>query len=144
MTRQFFTSELNWMSSIGSGNTDSSIPMAKRPTTRPVVSAAAPSERDAVIATIAQVHLGLETLESRHLDSLDFKDHACWAIRDALRAAFEAGRKAAKHPERKPTAVLGDLTLTSPKPKDGTAGCSATPSFERNIRTAAKALGFKK
>ena len=61
MTRQVFTSELNWMSSIGSGNTDSGIPMAKRPTTRPVAS-----------------------------------------------------------------------------------GCSATPSFERNIRTAAKALGFTK
>ena len=92
--------------------------MTKRLTTRPATPTAAPSERDAVIATIAQVHLGLETLESRHLDSFDFKDHACWAIRDALRAAFEAGKKGAGRTERKPTAVLGDLVLTSAKPKD--------------------------
>ena len=98
--------------------------MAKRPTTTPTNPTAAPSERDAIIATIAQVHLGLETLESQRLDSLDFKDHACWAIRDALRAAFDAGRKAAKRrpnaaAERQPTAVLGDLILTSSKPEDG-------------------------
>jgi hypothetical protein len=122
MMHHGFTAGLNWMSSMCIGNTNRSTQgettMAKRPTTTPTNPTAAPSDRDAVIATIAQVHLGLETLESQHLDNLDFKDHACWAIRDALRAAFEAGRKANKRPERKPTAVLGDLILTSSKPED--------------------------
>ncbi len=96
--------------------------MPKRPATRPDSIPVIPSERDAIIATIAQVHLGLETLESRRMDSLDFKEQACWEIRDALRAAFEAGRQSARRPTRKPIAILGDLIITSPTPKDGTVG----------------------
>ena len=91
-------------------------------TTNSATPATAPTERDAVIATIAQVHLGLETLESRRMDSLDFKEHGCVSIRDALRAAFDAGKKSARRPTRKPTAILGNLVVTRPMPKDGTAG----------------------
>ena len=40
---------------------------------------------------IAQTHLSIETLETRHRDSLDFHDTAVWCIRDALEAAFKAG-----------------------------------------------------
>ncbi|MDP2740770.1 MAG: hypothetical protein Q8O82_19170 [Pseudorhodobacter sp.] len=43
---------------------------------------------------IAERHLFLETLETRNSDSLDFHDTAVWAIRSALEAAFEAGRRA--------------------------------------------------
>ena len=47
--------------------------------------------RDALLRDIAERHLFLETLETRNSDSLDFHEHAVWAIRSALEAAFEAG-----------------------------------------------------
>ena len=40
---------------------------------------------------IAQMHLSIDTLETRHRDSLDFHDVGVWCVRDALQAAFEAG-----------------------------------------------------
>jgi hypothetical protein len=50
--------------------------------------------RDALLLDIAQRHLFLETLETRNRDRLDFHDTAVWAIRSALVAAFDAGRRA--------------------------------------------------
>ena len=50
--------------------------------------------RDALLLAIAQRHLFLETLETRNRDRLDFHDTAVWAIRSALVAAFDAGRRA--------------------------------------------------
>jgi hypothetical protein len=50
--------------------------------------------RDALLMEIAERHLFLETLETRNSDSLDFHDASVWAIRSALEAAFEAGRRA--------------------------------------------------
>ena len=35
--------------------------------------------------------LGLETLETRRRDALDFHDLAVWTIRDAIQTAFNAG-----------------------------------------------------
>ena len=46
---------------------------------------------DTILTLIAQKHLGLDTLETRHADSLDFHDTAVWCIRDALESAFKAG-----------------------------------------------------
>ena len=46
---------------------------------------------DTLLTLIAQKHLGIETLQTRHADSLDFHDTAVWSIRDALEAAFKAG-----------------------------------------------------
>jgi hypothetical protein len=46
-----------------------------------------------LMTEIAQQHLLLETLETRHSDSLDFHDLAVWQIKSALKAAFEAGRQ---------------------------------------------------
>ena len=46
---------------------------------------------DTILTLIAQQHLGIETLETRHSDSLDFHDTAVWCLRDALEAAFNAG-----------------------------------------------------
>ena len=46
---------------------------------------------DTILTLIAQKHLGIETLETRRSDSLDFHDTAVWCIRDALEAAFKAG-----------------------------------------------------
>ncbi|KVN20729.1 MULTISPECIES: hypothetical protein [unclassified Burkholderia] len=48
-------------------------------------------ELEALLERIAFEHLGLDTLETRHRDSLDFHDCSVWSIRDALIAAFEAG-----------------------------------------------------
>jgi hypothetical protein len=45
----------------------------------------------AALTKLAQLHLGLETLETRRSDSLDFHDLAVWQIRKALQAAHDAG-----------------------------------------------------
>lgn len=46
---------------------------------------------------IAQKHLGIETLQTQNSDRLDFHDLAVWSIEAALKAAFEAGHRAAKN-----------------------------------------------
>lgn len=46
---------------------------------------------DTLLTLIAQKHLGIETLETRKSDRLDFHDTAVWRIKDALHAAFMAG-----------------------------------------------------
>ena len=51
---------------------------------------------DTILTLIAQKHLGIDTLQTRHSDSLDFHDTAVWCIRDALEAAFKAGIEHAK------------------------------------------------
>jgi hypothetical protein len=58
------------------------------------------SKLEQLLTQIAQSKLGIETLETRKSDSLDFHDVAVWCLRDALEAAFNAGveqgREAAK------------------------------------------------
>ena len=49
------------------------------------------SQIHTILTRIAQKHLGIETLETRMSDSLDFHDTAIWCIREALEAAFKAG-----------------------------------------------------
>ena len=50
---------------------------------------------EALLLAIARTHFpNIETLETRNSDGLDFHDVAVWAIRDALEAAYEAGRVA--------------------------------------------------
>lgn len=51
---------------------------------------------------IAQTILGLETLDTRNSDRLDFHDLAVWNIKAALQAAFEAGQQAGKKPRQNP------------------------------------------
>jgi hypothetical protein len=50
--------------------------------------------KEATINEIAQRILRIDTLETRKSDSLDFHEHAVWTLKEALEAAFEAGRKA--------------------------------------------------
>ena len=50
--------------------------------------------KKATIEKIARKILGLETLETRKSDSLDFHDVAVWSIHEALEAAYNAGREA--------------------------------------------------
>jgi hypothetical protein len=51
--------------------------------------------RRAVLA--AANHLGLDSLETRNSDSLDFSEHAVWQIKKALEAAYQAGYAAAQN-----------------------------------------------
>ncbi|WP_423236991.1 DUF6900 domain-containing protein [Burkholderia multivorans] len=48
------------------------------------------------IAEIARTTPGIETLETRYADRLDFHDTAVWSIKAALEAAYLAGAAAAK------------------------------------------------
>ena len=52
------------------------------------------------IALIAQTHLGIFTLDMRKRDYLDFHEVSTGAVKAALDAAFEAGRRA-EHDEGK-------------------------------------------
>ena len=49
------------------------------------------SQIDTILTLIAQKYLGIDTLQTRHADSLDFHDTAVWCLKDALEAAFKAG-----------------------------------------------------
>jgi hypothetical protein len=50
---------------------------------------------DEAVERIGQEVLGLETLNTRNSDSLDFSDQAVWTLRAALKAAYKAGQVAA-------------------------------------------------
>lgn len=41
---------------------------------------------------LARQHLGVETLEERRSDALDFHEVPVWDLRAALAAAYDAGR----------------------------------------------------
>jgi len=53
--------------------------------------ALSPDEIELLFESIALDHLFIETLQTRHRDSLDFHDVGVWCVRDALQAAYEAG-----------------------------------------------------
>ncbi len=53
-----------------------------------------PPTKDELFTQIAQRHLLVETLVVRKSDSLDFHSVGVWGIKDALEAAYEAGRAA--------------------------------------------------
>lgn len=44
------------------------------------------------LEALARIHMGIETLEERNMDALDFHEVAVLQLKDALRAAFELGR----------------------------------------------------
>jgi hypothetical protein len=47
---------------------------------------------DQKLEKIAQEKLGIDTLEQRWSDSLDFYDLSVWQVKEALLAAYEAGK----------------------------------------------------
>jgi hypothetical protein len=57
---------------------------------------------DTLLTRIAREQLGIDTLEPRHSDGLDFHDLSVWQLRDALEAAYEAGREAARKETKAP------------------------------------------
>ena len=50
------------------------------------------TQSQTILLKIAKQYLGVETLESRNSDRLDFHDLSVRSIEAALKAAFEAGR----------------------------------------------------
>ncbi len=64
---------------------------SKKQSTKPAAKANA---MDAEIARIASQILGLETLDTRNSDGLDFSDQAVWTIKSAFEAAYNAGKAA--------------------------------------------------
>ena len=52
--------------------------------------------KDATFRIIAADILGLETLETRKRDCLDFHELSVWQIKEALAAAFEAGSQTSR------------------------------------------------
>ena len=74
--------------------------------------ALSPDEIELLLESIALDHLFIETLQTRHRDSLDFHDVSVWGVKSALQAAFDAGLrsaggapKQAVHRTRKATAA---------------------------------------
>lgn len=51
---------------------------------------------DQKLEKIAQEKLGIDTLEQRWSDSLDFYDLSVWQVKAALLAAYEAGKSLSK------------------------------------------------
>ena len=64
---------------------------------------------ETILTLIAQKHLGIETLQTRNADSLDFHDTAVWCIKDALEAAFKAGMElGTSKPQAKKSEIAKD------------------------------------
>lgn len=53
-------------------------------------------KEQALLEKIAQETMGIETLERRYSDSLDFHDISVWSLRAALEKAYNAGQKSVK------------------------------------------------
>ncbi len=51
--------------------------------------------RNQIISQIAAKHLRIGTLETQKSDSLDFHEVSVWSVREALAAAYDAGRASA-------------------------------------------------
>jgi hypothetical protein len=60
-------------------------------------------DKQVAISEIAAKHLKIKTLETRKSDALDFHQVAVWSIREALEAAFDAGRAASGKPVDQPS-----------------------------------------
>ncbi len=65
--------------------------MSKRTSTTPRTASAKRARRMAAAAEAIRQRLGLETLEDRKRDALDFHDISVAAIRDVIEIAFTAG-----------------------------------------------------
>ena len=61
------------------------------------------SQIDTILTLIAQKHLGIETLETRRSDRLDFHDVSVWGVKSALVAAYQAGLAAGQSAAAKAT-----------------------------------------
>ena len=56
----------------------------------------AKASKQQTIKQIAKDKLFIETLDTQNSDSLDFHDCSVWCIKEALEAAYEAGKQSKK------------------------------------------------
>ena len=79
--------------------------------------ALSPDEIELLFESIALDHLFIETLQTRHRDSLDFHDVSVWGVKSALQAAFDAGLQAEggapKQPAHRSRKANGTLSASS-------------------------------
>ena len=59
-------------------------------------------KRNELLEKIAKDHLSIETLKERGLDRLDFHDVSVSGLKNALEAAYEAGRNDAQIKAERP------------------------------------------
>ena len=64
--------------------------------------ALSPDEIALLLESIALDHLFIETLQTRHRDSLDFHDVSVWGVKSALQAAYDAGMRSADGAPKQP------------------------------------------
>jgi hypothetical protein len=50
-------------------------------------------DKQQIVEQIAEKHLRIDTLEERKMDSLDFHEVSVWSLKDALLAAYDAGKQ---------------------------------------------------
>ena len=74
-----------------------------------------------MIESIAQDHLFIETLETRHSDRLDFHDVSVWGVKEALQAAFDAGMRAAGGAPKQPVQRTRKVTAAHQTTGNGSA-----------------------
>jgi hypothetical protein len=60
-----------------------------------------PESNDKLFANIAKKYLHIDTLKNQNSDELDFHDVAVWSIKNALQAAYDAGKKSMESTEKK-------------------------------------------
>ena len=60
----------------------------------------ATTKRDQQLEAIARTILDIPTLETRRSDRLDFHEVSVWCLKEALEAAYQAGREAARQPKK--------------------------------------------
>ena len=80
-----------------------------------------PDEIVPMIESIAQDHLFIETLETRHSDRLDFHDVSVWGVKEALQAAFDAGMRAAGGAPKQPVQRTRKVTAAHQTTGNGSA-----------------------
>ena len=64
--------------------------------------ALSPDEIELLLESIALDHLFIETLKTRHSDSMDFHEVSVWGVKSALLAAFDAGLRAVNTNTQRP------------------------------------------
>lgn len=62
-----------------------------------------PPKPQDLLEKIAREHLFIQTLETQMSDRLDFHEVSVWGIKNALQAAFEAGRVAESQTQSRTT-----------------------------------------
>ena len=114
--------------------------------------ALSPDEIELLLESIALDHLFIETLQTRHRDSLDFHDVSVWGVKSALQAAFDAGLRAASgslkqavHRTRKATAANESAATAAPLPckREGAMTIALNPNQQAILEHAVQHSGGK-